>query len=322
MRRETGFTLVEILVTLAIVGILLSGIYSMLIRQQQSYQTQDQVVEVQQNLRTIAILMRYDLRMMGHGLPEGTPVIVTVSNNRFEADGTDAIVFNGNLGAASVVLPAVGQTRYLLQTGQVITFPVASLEGFPTTTPYPIDLLDLGTGAVVASADLIGLSDANGTVTLLPQQSGTLLAGSYIGLPFQTVTYRVNTAGSVPALERDSGSGPEVVAEGVEDFQIAYGFDGINGQSQDGQITEIGASGDDDEWVYNIQGDSWPLDSSGLRMVRVSILLRTLQSDPHFRGNRVGVLEDHLSGSTENRYRRRLIQFTETVRNLSLGGGT
>jgi len=109
-----------------------------------------------------------------------------------------------------------------------------------------------------------------------------------------------------------------VLAEGVEDFQIAYGFDGINGQPLDGTITEIGIGANDDEWVYNVAGDAWPADTSGLRAVRISVLLRTANRDPSYTGGTTGILEDHTWTSPLDGYRRRIIRLVENVRNLSL----
>jgi hypothetical protein len=86
----------------------------------------------------------------------------------------------------------------------------------------------------------------------------------------------------------------------------------------DGTITEVGAGSNDDEWVNNKTGDAWPADISGLRAIRVTLLLRTTTRDPDFKGVMTCVCEDHPSTSPSDGYRRRVIQFVENVRNLSL----
>ena len=317
VRDNAGFTLVELLVAMAIVGILLAGLFTMLIRQQRSYEMQNQIVEVQQNLRSAMNFLRYDLRMIGHGLTEGTSPIADVSNNRPAANGTDRLSFNGNLDAATVVLPTGTQAEYPLEVGKSTTIPVSSVTGFSIAMPYGLDLVDPGTGTRVAAATLVEISDLNRTVTLVPLQSGTLWAGSYLGVPFQTISYEVDITQDTPVLVRDTGEGPEVVAEGVEDFQLAYGFDGINGHPLDGRVMEAGDAGDDDEWVYNVPGDTWPGDESGLRLIRVALLLRTVNAYPKLAGEQSGELEDHRWFSSKLGYRYRLIEFTENIRNLS-----
>jgi prepilin-type N-terminal cleavage/methylation domain-containing protein len=330
MRREEGFTLIELLIVLVIAGLLLGGVYTMMIRQQQSYQTQDLVVEAQQNLRSSFILLRYDLRMIGHGLTEGTAPISATFNNQVTANGTDGLTFPAS-GASTVVIENGGITKYTLIAGAPITIPVASVEGFPAATPYLVNIIDLGTGILLATADVTAVGQASPptppTLTLVPCPSVAcppteMPAGRYIGLTPQFTTFGVSNTITAdcqhpPCLQRIAG-GVSVLAEGVEDFQLAYGFDGINGKPADGKITDIGAAANDDEWVFNAAGDTWPADTSGLRAIRVSLLLRTTNRDPAYKGDMTGVIEDHTWTSSVDGYRRRVVQFMEIIRNLSL----
>jgi prepilin-type N-terminal cleavage/methylation domain-containing protein len=329
MRRDAGFTLIELMVVMVIAGFLLVGVYSMMIRQQRSYQTQDQVVEAQQNLRSTFILLRYDLRMIGHGLAEGTVPVTAHPNNQGTANGTDGFTVLANVGAASVTVPNGGISSYSLTTGVPVTIPVASVEGFSLTTPYLVNLLDLSTGFLIANANVTAVTDgAAPTITLVPCPvvacPPTMVeAGSYVGEVPQTIAYQVNINTTAdcqhpPCLERNAGGVVSVLAEAVEDFQVAYGFDGINGFPVDGNLSENGVAGDDDEWVFNAPGDTWPVDLSGLRTIRISLLLRTTVEDPNYQGDTTGILEDHTWSDVANGYRRRIVQFSENVRNLSL----
>jgi type IV pilus assembly protein PilW len=63
--KERGFTLTELLVVLALVGIVMAGIYSTYASQQKSYVTQDQVAAMQQNLRAAMYYMGREIRMAG-----------------------------------------------------------------------------------------------------------------------------------------------------------------------------------------------------------------------------------------------------------------
>ena len=63
-----GFTLVELLVTLVIAGIIMTGVYSAFRTQQDSYIAQDQVVEMQQNIRSAFYIMADELRMAGYNI--------------------------------------------------------------------------------------------------------------------------------------------------------------------------------------------------------------------------------------------------------------
>lgn len=60
-----GFTLIEVLITLAISGVIMTGVYTAFKSQQDSYLAQEQVAEVQQNIRASLDLLVRDLRMAG-----------------------------------------------------------------------------------------------------------------------------------------------------------------------------------------------------------------------------------------------------------------
>ena len=62
---KKGITLIELLVALVISGIIIGGIYRLFVTQTKAYTIQDQVVEVQQNIRSGMEFLLRDLRMTG-----------------------------------------------------------------------------------------------------------------------------------------------------------------------------------------------------------------------------------------------------------------
>ena len=70
-RTDSGFTLIEILVALALTGIVLGAIYAAYQSQHKTYITQESVAEMQQNLRAAMYLMVREIRMAGYD-PRGT----------------------------------------------------------------------------------------------------------------------------------------------------------------------------------------------------------------------------------------------------------
>jgi len=70
-RADSGFTLIEILVTLALSGIVLTAIYTAYQSQHKTYIAQESVAKMQQNLRAAMYLMTQEIRMAGYD-PRGT----------------------------------------------------------------------------------------------------------------------------------------------------------------------------------------------------------------------------------------------------------
>ena len=63
--NKRGLTLIELLIGLVICAIVVAGIYRLFISQGKAYVVQDQVVELQQNVRSAMEVMLRDLRMAG-----------------------------------------------------------------------------------------------------------------------------------------------------------------------------------------------------------------------------------------------------------------
>ena len=61
-----GLTLIELLVALVICGFVIAGIYRVFVAQSKAYIVQDQVVEVQQGIRSAMEILLRDLRMAGY----------------------------------------------------------------------------------------------------------------------------------------------------------------------------------------------------------------------------------------------------------------
>jgi type IV pilus assembly protein PilW len=121
-----GFSLLELMVAMAVVSILLAGIYAAYITQLRSYMTQQMTLEMQQNLRVAMQIMARDIRMAGFDPTRSANagVITMLANTfRFSADkdqsgvATDsdedityAINNNGSLGRQTIVYDPVTNT--------------------------------------------------------------------------------------------------------------------------------------------------------------------------------------------------------------------
>jgi type IV pilus assembly protein PilW len=61
-----GFSLIELLVAMAITLVVMAGVYQVYVTQQDSYLLQEQVAEMQQNVRTAKYIITREIRMAGY----------------------------------------------------------------------------------------------------------------------------------------------------------------------------------------------------------------------------------------------------------------
>jgi len=126
--NNKGLTLIELLVGLVICAMVVAGIYRLFIAQSRAYTVQDQVVEVQQNIRSAMEVMLRDLRMTGFD-DDRTP-LVSIAQPSIDP-GDDSITVRYELENAPYVV------RYWLAGGATLNR--QETRGIvPVTTTEPI----------------------------------------------------------------------------------------------------------------------------------------------------------------------------------------
>ena len=129
---KRGVTLIELLVVLVISVIVIGGVYKVFIVQTRAYTVQDQVAEVQQDVRGAMEIMARDIRMAG--FQTNTFGNATITNN--------PIVIYPNSNSSVTVnyeyIPLVGNSS----TANTVTYSLAGGSLFRTLNGVQTDLLD------------------------------------------------------------------------------------------------------------------------------------------------------------------------------------
>lgn len=103
--NKSGFTLVELLVAMAISTIVLALIYQVYRTQLRTHTTQQELVEMQQNLRAALYLAEREIRMAGYG-PEGGLADPAITSALI-----DDISFAMDITGSTTLTPSDGDTN-------------------------------------------------------------------------------------------------------------------------------------------------------------------------------------------------------------------
>ncbi len=220
LKKEKGITLIELLVALAISGIVVAGLYRTVIGQQKTYVIQDQVVDTQQNARVAINRMMTEIRMAGFG-NVSMVLPVTYSTGTFDK------VLNLNTPAAGSLtfVTAVGGTSTLTVEGgigqnQIVVSTLTDNEGNPLFDTGNRKYLSIGG---LESHVITSIDSGTKTITLNSQ----LAFYHPVGTPLFTVvalTYQVALLNGAPTLLRNEnmGGGAQVQADNIENLQFTY----------------------------------------------------------------------------------------------------
>ena len=285
LKGNKGLTLLELLLAMAISAVLMAAVYRTFIGQHRTYAVQQQVVDMQQNVRAAINRMMREIRMAGFGnvsmvLPDFTAKDGPFNNIINPGDNSDHVGQNDDqitiIGAFEKVPP--------LATDHSIGGNTLQLAGKAS------DFFDLANRKYVCVGGLEThkvINISGDTLTL----SGNLVNPCGAGTPVykvKAITYRLRwdtNSPSMPVLTREDntdGGGSQVVAESIENLQFRYVLN-------DGSETDL------------------PADPSKIRMVRVTINARTGMEDPELKGE--------IGGG----FRRRTIASNILVRNMMFG---
>jgi len=249
-KKDKGITLIELLVALVISGFLLAAAYRTFIGQQKTFVVQEQVVDIQQNVRAAINRMMTELRMSGFG-NVSTVLPVTYTTGTFN----NVLNLNTPTAGALTIVSAVGGTSTLTIEGgagqtQVTVTTLTDGEGnalFDTGNRKYISIGGLES-QVIASID-----SGTKTITL----NGPLTFNHPVGTPVFTIralSYQVALVNGIPTLLRNEnmGGGAQPQADNIENLQFTY----------------LGADGNP------------TVNPGDIRIVRVSLTARAERQDP------------------------------------------
>ena len=318
-----GFTLVELLVVMAIVSFAATAAYKSYVSQQRSSVMVTELTATAQNARGAGIFMHRDVRMAGYGLSDfpSVPAFEIGVINNIDADGDgdsdDTIDTNNDpdQGGADAIL-----LRFILSSGLEIVKYMGAANNLRVCTPSGFEVGDV---LFIASPD--GQEFRTIEVTQIAQNGEVLCpSGTADKINFSPGLSDINypaglgfdfTGGDVfKILERcffinpdengngtlddpalmfaDNYSNPGPLAENIEDLQVVYIM-------KDGSETTN------------------PADVDDISRLRITILSRT---NREFQGlsSKRPTIEDHPEAGASDGFRRRQLTSVSVVRNLNL----
>jgi type II secretory pathway pseudopilin PulG len=259
---ERGVTLVELLVYVALVGVVMAAIYSMFYRQQDSYLVQNRVALLQQNLRGAMTVLANDIQMAGHYTCYESRAITM----DWDGDAADESIRPILLGTNSEIIIIKidkdamrtldpGEFANAGDTAKTITVDNSDLGFDPTTNPYGVLIKsDLSRAEFFEVTSIAG-----GILTVLPAADSindTRFVESYFAgaipeqrdliAPVEIVTY------SRDGNNRLWRSG-EMVAEHISGFTLSYWVvDDVVGEDEVSKSAEsapgVGEKADNNPW--------------------------------------------------------------------------
>ena len=215
LRAIGGLSLVELLTAMLLSSIVVMGLYNFLISQRRTYTLQDEISEMQQNLRVAMEKISRDLQMSGFGKPFWT----TISGVNLGASPPFSLRITG--GKTMEIVGCLDPAAATLSTALASNSTTISLDGgqaskFNTTTKADISIEGRENVRIVAiSGDILtidrdpGFGGIEGVLYSYP-------AGSKVYL-VHYATYTIDTSSNPSTLVMDEhqGSGNQPVATNI-----------------------------------------------------------------------------------------------------------
>lgn len=321
---QSGFTLIEMMVSLIIMTIVIGGVLRMAGTLTSAYQDSRRTSVAERNARAVLDIITDTVRNASPGVPRSD------LQDLVGCSGTGGIkVTNSSTGPDQLdVIHAIGGVVTSLRAPFTASdTSLTVLDGSELRAGDYIIVTNLDKGHILEVADVqpsgseyvITLAGApSGLCSGVVFPSGDYSAGDLV-VRAQVSRFYVDSSSTVdylPTMMMDpDGDGPaaaEPLAGGIEDFQVAVGVD----TNSDQVLTDTASTGD--EWFYNAVGDVDPpaITTTPPRALRITVVGRTLTEQSTQATMRRPAAEDHAAASTLDPYRRRVLSATVEIRNL------
>jgi type IV pilus assembly protein PilW len=318
MKRQSGFTLVEIMVAMLLSLILGVAIVTVFVNNSHSFNQDDNVMRMQDDARFALQQVAFDLSMAGHYAELLSPEAVTPDASL--AIGLDC----GPAGVPNwtylTTQPATGDSLSLVGLDNV-----TSAQVIANHSCFLADEVEPGTDVVsikrVAGAEAAVFQDSaiylrtNGTVGLLYRQPMTGAPTIPIAIPRTEWEYRPSIyyirqwayalGDDIPTLCRKvlGGPGPsmltECIATGIENLQIEYGID---------------TSNDGNPNVY--MSAPTLADLQGVVSARIYLLARTTDIDVRHTNQKTFSIGNAPDYTPNDSFHRRVYSTTVAIQNI------
>lgn len=338
---EKGYTLVELIIAVAIGIVLISAASATYVSQSRAFRTQENVSEVNSQSKIAHNIMSNNIRSAGFGRPDDMNILETpvngFSNVITPVDNTaapDAVTILGGLRFVGMIFPqgvgmnAIACPNKTPKTATVISLvspsneeievpvgAVLSIDGFrEVNVTNCVQELD---GSCDSQFLTINPPLAN-DFTLTDEDGDGLCDSGRPVYMYEDYTYCVDGNGSlrrirgganVAACTGLAGSTDDVLVDNVEDVQFSYAVDA----NFDNQVDDQNGNGtiDAGDFLDN------PADPRSIKAVRINVLSRTDVQDVNFagQGNPPAAIENRNHAATNDGFRRRWLQSMVKIRN-------
>ena len=335
-RSQRGFTLIELMVSLVLFALVVTGLMAVAVSMITGYRDQEVTISTETATRSTIDFLTNAL----HNASPGVPTFTNLGSLDASTCPVGAIAIESNQ-----VTPLANTSDKLTVTfasGGVVTTSSTTWNGGNGSTMDVVDATQIASGdyVVVTNFDVghfVRVSASTGTKpgTLTFSQSCTtpnpaIPTGGYVAGATVIRAMRArfsisvlpsdDVIGVVPVLNMDSDAEgtlkpDEPIAEGIEDLQVVYAADNL---TADGVISPESTTGGADEWYGNVVGEAVPLPlPNATRAVRVTIVARTTRQFSGVNAFVLKALEDRAANSATDNFRRRILSTTVEIRNLS-----
>lgn len=344
-KQARGFSLVEVMVAMAISSILLAGVLTVVYSSKVTYNENERVGRLQESGRAAMEILLRDLRGAGFpGCAQPISGLLTVTNlianntdllwdfdapvSGFQSTGEDtwdpaldgALIPAATSGSDVLVVRGVRSGAPVFRVPGVLgptdDIVVEKMSGEDLAMPTPMVVSDCGSTTIFLASGFAG-SGTTATIARTtestPANSDTDLQATFDDArvaPIVTMIYyiRDSEAGTGPALWRKVGNrDPEELIQGVENLQVRYGVD----TNADALI---------DNYVEANEVADW----STVISVSLAMLVRSAQANSTqvdrseyvlFDESPDGTLDEVKVGPFNDRFQRSLFTTTVTLRN-------